>query len=282
MSNLWYKEEWSDCTEFAIKVSKELHQEKTPYQNLAVYHSDDYGKFFSLDGHIMITQKDEFIYHDMIVHPAFATNPKIKKVLVIGGGDGGTVRELLRYQTVEKIDMVEIDERVVRVCQEYFPEVSCGLTDKKVNLMFADGIKFVKEAKDTYDLIIVDSTDPIGPGEGLFSSDFYQDCFNILSSDGILVNQNESPYYEETKLEMQRAFKKIKNIFPIALAYQAHIPTYASGHWMFGFGSKKLHPVKDVDMITWQKFALDTRYYNEKLHFGAFALPTYVIEILNK
>lgn len=132
----------------------------------------------------MITEKDEFIYYDMIVHPALATNSSIKKVLVIGGGDGCTVRELLRYDTIEKIDMVEIDERVVRVCQEHFPSVSCGLTNEKVNLFFADGIKFVKEAKEIYDLIIVDSTDPIGPGEGLFSSDFYNDCFKILSADG--------------------------------------------------------------------------------------------------
>ena len=281
MSNLWYVEKWSDCTNFSVQVSP-LHQEQTPYQNLAVYHSDDYGKFFSLDGYIMITQKDEFIYHDMIVHPAMATNPQIAKVLVIGGGDGGTVRELLRYPTIKKIDMVEIDERVVRVCQEHFPEVSCGLVNDKVNLMFADGIKYVKATKELYDLIIVDSTDPIGPGEGLFTGEFYQDCFNILSDEGILVNQNESPYYAANSLEMQRAFKKIKNIFPVALAYQAHIPTYASGHWMFGFGSKKLHPVKDVDMSKWQEFGLATKYYNEKLHFGAFALPTYVIDVLNK
>lgn len=282
MSGIWYTEQWSPCTRFAIKVKKQLHSEKTPFQQLDVFESEDYGRFFSLDGYIMITAKDEFVYHDMIVHPAMATNPEIRNVLVIGGGDGGTVRELLRYKSITKIDMVEIDERVVRVCQKYFPETSCGLTDERVNLMFADGLKYVKETDTIYDLIIVDSTDPIGPGEGLFSREFYQNCFRALSDAGILVNQNESPYYEQNRLEMKRAYSKIKEFFPIALAYQFHIPTYASGHWMFGFASKKLHPVKDAKLLDWQALGLETKYYNTKVHTGAFALPNYVLDILKK
>lgn len=281
MGGIWYTEQWSPCTRFAIKVSKQLHSEKTPFQRLEVFESDDYGRFFSLDGYIMITMKDEFVYHDMIVHPAMATNPAIKKVLVIGGGDGGTVRELLRYKTINKIDMIEIDERVVRVCQEYFPETSSGLTDERVNLIFDDGLKYVRETGERYDLIIVDSTDPIGPGEGLFSREFYSNCHRILSDEGILVNQNESPYYEQNRTELRRAYSKIKELFPIALAYQFHIPTYASGHWMFGFASKKLHPVKDMNAAAWDELGLKTKYYNTKVHKGAFYLPNFVLEILN-
>ena len=282
MGGIWYTEQWSPSTRFAIKVSKQLHSEKTPFQQLDVFESADYGRFFSLDGYIMITQKDEFVYHDMIVHPALATNPAIRNVLVIGGGDGGTVRELLRYKSIDRIDMVELDERVVRVCQQYFPETSSGLTDPRVNLMFADGLKYVSESKTIYDLIIVDSTDPIGPGEGLFSHEFYQNCFRILSDDGILVNQNESPYYEQNRVELKRAYSKIKDLFPIALAYQFHIPTYASGHWLFGFASKKLHPLKDANLAEWKALDLTTKYYNTKVHAGAFALPNNVLAILNE
>ncbi len=279
--NIWYQEEWCAGTRFSVKVDKHLYSEQTPFQRLDVFASVDYGRFFSLDGYIMITEKDEFVYHDMIVHPAMAVNPAIKNVLVIGGGDGGTVRELLRYGGIERIDMVEIDERVVRVCQEFFPITAAKLTDQRVKLIFDDGLKFVREAKeDSYDLIIVDSTDPIGPGEGLFTEEFYRNCSRVLSPEGILVNQNESPYYECNRREMQRAYRKIKAVFPVALAYQAHIPTYASGQWMFGFGSKKLHPLHDVDIEKWKKRGLKTRYYNPSLHFGAFALPTFVKEYL--
>ena len=278
--SIWYQEDWTKNTQFQIKITDHILSEKTLYQKIDVFESEDYGRFFTLDNYIMITEKDEFIYHDMIVHPAMAVKSDVKKVLVIGGGDGGTVRELLRYNHIERIDMVEIDERVVRVCQEYFPQTSSWFEDKKVNLMFDDGLKFVCETNNIYDLVIVDSTDPIGPGEGLFTEEFYTNCFRILADDGILVNQNESPYYIDSRVYMQRAYSRIKKVFPIALAYQAHIPTYASGHWLFGFASKKLHPIKDVNIDKWKSYGLETKYYNPKLHFGAFALPTYVKELL--
>ncbi len=278
--SLWYTEKWSAGTRFSLKIDQHLHTEKTPFQQLDVFKTSDYGRFFSLDGYIMITEKDEFIYHDMIVHPAMATKPDIAKVLIIGGGDGGSARELLRYKSILSIDMVEIDERVVRVCQEYFPVTADCLTDKRVNLVFADGLEFVKNSSDVYDLIIVDSTDPIGPGEGLFTREFYRNCYRILADDGILVNQNESPYYEQNSTELKRAYSKIKEVFPLALVYQAHIPTYASGHWLFGFASKKLHPLKDCDAKKWQQLGLKTKYYNSNIHFGAFALPNYVLEML--
>ena len=231
---------------------------------------------------MMVTEKDEFIYHDMITHVALATNPGIKKVLVIGAGDGGTVRELTRYNTIEKIDMVEIDERVVRLCEEYIPVTASKLTDKRVSLYFEDGIEFVRNTKEKYDLIIVDSTDPIGPGEGLFTVEFYTNCYNLLSDEGILINQHESPYYDKDRKELVRTRQKIKNIFEISRVYQAHIPTYPSGHWLFGFASKKYDPVKDIKVEEWKKFNLDTKYYNTDLHVGAFALPTYVNKLMEE
>ena len=278
---LWYTEEQTDEVRFSIKVKQHLYTGKSEFQDVDVFESEEFGKFLTLDGLMMVTEKDEFIYHDMISHVAMATKPDVKKVLVIGGGDGGTVRELTRYEHIEKIDMVEIDKLVVDVSREYLPITASKLDDPRVTLYFEDGIKFVTDTKEIYDLILVDSTDPIGPGEGLFTTEFYQNCFKILSDDGILVNQSESPYYDQFSHEMRRAHKKIKNIFPISKVYQFHMPTYPSGHWLFGFASKKLDPIKDVDFDRWKAFGLKTKYYNPQLHLGAFALPTYVQEMLD-
>lgn len=277
---LYYTEQQNDQVRFSIKVTKHLYTGKSQFQEVDIFESKEFGKFLTLDGLMMVTEKDEFIYHDMIAHVPMATNPHIKKVLVIGGGDGGTVREITRYPQVKQIDMVEIDKMVVDVCREYLPLTSSKLSDPRVRLYFEDGILFVQNSKDKYDLILVDSTDPIGPGEGLFTTEFYQNCYNLLSENGILINQSESPYYLPFSHEMKRAHNKIKQIFPICKIYQFHMPTYPSGHWLFGFASKKLDPITDADFDTWKKWNLKTKYYNPSLHIGAFALPTYVQEML--
>ena len=279
--DLWYTENWTDNARFGIKVKQHLYSQKSAFQQIDIFDSEEFGKFLTIDGLMMANEKDEFIYHDMIVHPAMATNPNIRRVLVIGAGDGGTVRELTRYTGISHIDMVEIDELVTRACQEHLPLTASKLEDSRVKLVFDDGLKFARDAKDgSYDLIIVDSTDPISVGAGLFTTEFYTDCFRILSENGILVNQHESPYFEVFAQEMKRAHAKIKKIFPTAEVYQAHIPTYPSGHWLFGFASKGLHPVKDMKADVWNDLGLKTKYYNTDLHMGAFALPTYVKEML--
>jgi spermidine synthase len=277
---LWYTEQHTENVRFSIKVEKQIHTEQTEFQRIDILEAKEFGKFFTLDGLMMITEKDEFIYHDMIVHVPMATNPNIKKVLVIGAGDGGTIRELTRYNTIEKIDMVEIDERVVDVCREYFPQTACKLDEPRVNLFFEDGLKFVRNKENEYDLIIVDSTDPFGPGEGLFTKEFYGNCYKALTEDGILVNQHESPYYNYHANAMKAAHEKIVGFFAIIKVYQAHIPTYPSGHWLFGFASKKYDPIKNLDADAWNKLAIKTKYYNTDLHVGCFALPNYVKEML--
>ena len=277
---LWYTEEHSKNVRFSIRVEEQLYSAQSPFQRIDVFSSKEFGRFFTLDGLMMVTEKDEFIYHDMITHVAMATNPEIKKVLVIGAGDGGTVRELTRYNTIEHIDMVEIDKMVVDACIKYLPQTASKLNDERVSLIFEDGLKFVRTKTNEYDLIIVDSTDPFGPGEGLFTKEFYGNCFNALKEDGILVNQHETPYYESYAKSMQRAHKRIREFFPICKVYQAHIPTYPSGHWLFGFASKKYDPVKDLNADKWNKLGLKTKYYNTEIHKGAFALPNYVIELL--
>lgn len=279
---LWYTEEHSDNIRFSIKVDKQLYSGRSEFQRIDIFQSEEFGRFFTLDGLMMVTEKDEFIYHDMITHVPMAVNPEIKKVLVIGAGDGGTVRELTRYSTIEHIDMVEIDKMVVDVCMEYLPQTACKLTDSRVNLIFEDGLKFVRTKSNEYDLIIVDSTDPFGPGEGLFTKEFYGNCYNALNDKGILVNQHETPYYASYAKSMQRAHKRIKEFFPICRVYQAHIPTYPSGHWLFGFASKHYDPIKDLDSARWNNLGLKTKYYNTELHVGSFAIPNYVKELLSE
>ncbi|RJE46524.1 MULTISPECIES: polyamine aminopropyltransferase [unclassified Dehalobacter] len=277
---LWYTEQHTQNVRFTIKVDEQLYNGQSEYQRIDVFKSKEFGTFLTLDGLMMVTEKDEFIYHDMIVHVPMATNPGIKNVMVIGAGDGGTVRELTRYDGIENIDMVEIDKMVVDVCREYLPQTASKLDDPRVHLYFEDGLRFVRSRENTYDLVIVDSTDPFGPGEGLFTREFYGNCFKALKEDGILVNQHESPYYDEYAQAMQRAHKRIREYFPICKVYQAHIPTYPSGHWLFGFASKKYDPVMDVKEETWNQLGIKTRYYNTDIHKGSFALPTYVKDLL--
>lgn len=277
---LWFSEKNTETCNFSIKVKKPIYSEQTPFQRIDFFESYEFGKFFTLDGYMMVNEKDEFIYHDMITHVPMSVNPDIKRVLVIGGGDGGTVRELTRYEGIELIHLVEIDERVVRLCQEHLPITSSKLEDPRVSMFFEDGIEFVKKHENFYDLILVDSTDPIGPGEGLFTRKFYKDCYNALNENGILINQHESPYYEKDAKQMKKAHVKIKEIFDVCKVYQYHMPTYASGHWLFGFASKGLDPIKDHKKDKWESLGLKTKYYNSEIHVGSFALPTYVREML--
>jgi len=281
--DLWFTEKWSKDTAFRIKVNRRLYGSQSKFQYFEIFENMDLGRFLVIDDFLMLTERDEFAYHEMIVHPAMCVNPAIRKVLVIGGGDGGTVRELTRYVGIFKIDMVEIDEQIVHACRQFLPLTASKLGDARVNLFFEDGVKWVQNVQDeSYDLIIVDSTDPIGPGEGLFSLAFYQDCCRILTENGIMINQHASPYFENDAYEMKCAHDKIKQIFPEAFVYQVHIPTFASGHWLFGFASKSVDPLKNVDFDAWNALELRMKYYNTDVHRGSFALPTYVKELLNE
>lgn len=278
--DLWFTENHSPGVRFSIKINRHLVSEKSEFQRIDILESEELGRILVLDGFLMLTEKDEYIYHEMITHVPMAVNPNIKRILVIGGGDGGAVRELCRFKSVEHIDLVEIDKQVVELCRKYLPQTACSLSDSRVDIHYEDGLKFVRGAENEYDLIIVDSTDPFGPGEGLFTKEFYGNCYKALKEDGILVNQHESTFYDEYAAAMKRAHSRIKAFFPIALVYQAHIPTYPSGHWLFGFASKKYHPVDDQHVDWWLEQGLRTRYYNQYVHSGCFALPNNVRDTL--
>lgn len=279
---LWYTENHTDNVKFSIKVDKHLKSAESEYQRIDIFESKEFGRILTLDGYLMVTEKDEYIYHEMITHIPMAVNPDITNVLVIGAGDGGTVRELTRYNHIKNIDMVEIDEMVVEICREYLPQTACRLTDPRVHIFYQDGLRFVRSKENEYDLIIVDSTDPFGVGEGLFTKEFYGNCFKALKDDGILVNQHESTFYTSYANSMKRAHSRIKSTFPIALVYQAHIPTYPSGHWLFGFASKKYDPRTDLKADWWNSLGIRTKYYNTILHTGCFAIPNNVRDQLRE
>ena len=279
---LWYTENHTDNVKFSIRVDKHLKSAESEYQRIDIFESKEFGKVLTLDGYLMVTEKDEYIYHEMITHIPMAVNPDIKNILVIGAGDGGTVRELTRYNHVENIDMVEIDEMVVEICREYLPQTASRLSDPRVHIFYQDGLRFVRSKENEYDLIIVDSTDPFGVGEGLFTKEFYGNCYKALKDDGILVNQHESTFYASYSNSMKRAHSRIKSTFPIALVYQAHIPTYPSGHWLFGFASKKYDPRSDLKSEWWNSLGIKTKYYNTILHTGCFAIPNNVRDQLRE
>ena len=278
--DLWFSEKQTPYVKLSIKVDRQLYSGKSEFQRIDVFESPEFGRFLTLDGYMMLTEKDEFIYHEMITHVPMAVHPNVKNVLVIGAGDGGVIRELARYHDIEHIDMVEIDPLVVEVCKKYLPTTACSFDDPRLDIHYEDGLKFIRNYENCYDLIIVDSTDPFGPGEGLFTREFYGNCYKALKEDGIMVNQHESPFYEEDRIACQRAHKRIVESFPISRVYQAHIPTYPSGHWLFGFASKKYHPLKDLDSVRWNARGLKCNYYTTMLHRGAFYIPAYVEEML--
>lgn len=277
---MWFSENHTPDVKLSIRVDHQIYSGKSDFQRIDVFESKEFGRFLVLDGYMMMTEKDEFIYHEMIVHVPMAVHEAVEHVLVIGAGDGGVVRELCRYPEIKQIDMVEIDALVVEVCKAHLPQTACCLEDPRVNIYYEDGLKFIRTKADAYDLIIVDSTDPFGPGEGLFTKEFYGNCEKALKANGIMVNQHESPFYQEDALACQRAHKRIVESFPISKVYQAHIPTYPSGHWLFGFASKKYHPVHDIQAGKWNLRGIKTRYYTTRLHTGAFMLPAYVEEML--
>lgn len=265
-----------------ITVSRQLYSCETEYQQLDVFESDAYGRFISSNGSVVFSEKDEFTYDEMIVHVPMAVHPHVENVLVIGGGDGGVARELSYYEEIKRIDVVEPDETFVDVCKEFFPDNACGLDDPRVTVYFRDGLRFLRTKQGAYDLIINDAIDPLGHTAGLFTKEFYGNCYRALREDGILVYQHGSPFYDEDEDTCRAMHRKASHSFPISRVYQAHIPTCPSGYWLFGFASKKFHPLKNLNEERWNERKIKTWYYTTNLHKGAFMLPRYVEDMLKE
>ncbi|MBY0385733.1 polyamine aminopropyltransferase [bacterium] len=275
MSQTWFEElDAEQNLGMKFRLKKHLFSKKSPFQQVDVYDTVTHGKLLAHDGLIMVTEKDEFIYHDMITHVPMMTHPNPEKVLIIGGGDGGTAREVLRYKSVKKCVMVEIDPVVVDASREWIPQTSCEFNNPRLEILIQDGVDYMKSSKDVFDVIIVDSSDPIGPATPLFNIDFYQDVFARLSDNGIVVSQCESPYYHQA---MQKTLLGIlKELFPRVHLYTYTNLSYPGGYWAFSFASKKLCPLKDLSLNRVKKENLDFQYYNSQLHWAAFQLPSFL------
>ncbi len=287
--NVWFTDK-DDNQALSLRYTGEiLFDERSEFQRVRILDSTSYGKMLAIDDMVMCTERDEYHYHEMISHPAMLAFESVsgaaKNVLVIGGGDGGTIREVCKYPGLEKVTMVEIDEAVVRACKMHLPQIAREFSNPKVNLIIGDGIKFISEAKpETYDVIIVDGSDPAGPAEGLFTASFYDNCKKALKTNGVLVTQGESPmFHSETFVELNACLKKV---FSPAQVHTMlfHAPTYPSGMWSLQMAIKgQYHPVKDFKKDMARDFvnAKDLKYYNEDLHGAAFTLPTFVKKMLN-
>jgi len=272
---LWFKELHDPSSGITFKVKNYLYSGQSPYQKIDLFECETYGKVLTLDGMVMLTERDEFIYHEMISHPALRIHPNPEKVLIIGGGDGGTVREVLKYYEVKKVVMVEIDKEVVEVSKKFLPSIACRLDDPKLEIRYEDGVEFVKNCKEKYDIIILDTSDPVGPAQSLYRRDFYENCKKCLSDKGILVTQAESPWAQLNTIVS--LLKEIKGVFEKTSLYLAHIPTYPGGLWAF------LMMGKDFDLNQIKRdIKGPTRYYNDEIHEAMTALPQYLKEALNE
>ena len=273
--DLWVEEKHQGYFASRFKCKKVLFSGKSPYQCVDVVETEGHGKMLLNDGIVMLSEKDEYVYHEMIAHVPLFLHPSPKKVLIIGGGDGGTALEVLKHKNIESCVMVEIDRMVVDVSKKYFPQIARSFKNPKLKLKIGDGIKFVKNTKQKFDIILVDSTDPIGPAKPLFDRPFYKNVFSCLNPDGVLAVQAESPFFE---IKMQKhILKSLKSLFPITSLYHYSNTVYPGGFWSFAFAGKKYHPLKDFkEERTKKAKKWNLSYYNADIHKAAFAQPEFI------
>lgn len=282
--NIWFTER-NDYIALSFRHKGDpLFRKQSEFQKVEIYDTYQFGKMLICDGAIMCAEKDEHGYHEMISHVPLFTHPNPKRVLVIGGGDGGAVREIVRHDNIDKVILVEIDEVVVEASKEHIPSLASALNHPKLELIIDDGIKYVSGAgNESFDIVLIDSTDPVGPALGLFNVDFYKQVHRILTSQGIMVAQSESPRFNIPVFK--EIFAAHKNVFgqDHVYTYLAFIPTYPTGMWSFSFCSKgNLHPVNDLRIAESKRFSLNHKlnYYDEDIHRAAFVLPRFVQEMI--
>ncbi|MCC5925262.1 MAG: polyamine aminopropyltransferase [Bacteroidetes bacterium] len=280
-----YLEYYNGTTGLSVGVNKVLFSEQTPFQKVEVYETDTWGNLMTIDGMVMLSEKDEFVYHEMIAHVACFSHPNPKRVLIIGGGDGGTAREVLKHTSVEHVDMVEIDEAVVRASKQFMPGVG-DFDNPKLHVLYENGLTFVDHVPLKYDVIIIDGSDPVGPAVDLFKQEFYDKCRDALNDNGVLTGQTESPWVSSYHESIQSVFRAVDNAFEFSRMYLAFIPLYPTGMWSMAFASKGIDPLSDevLNRVTsgLNQFGDTLKYYNADMHRAAFALPGFVKEIIAK
>ncbi|EGL83859.1 Spermidine synthase [Caldalkalibacillus thermarum TA2.A1] len=271
---LWFTELQTKAHGITTKVKQTLHSEQTKYQKLDVIETEEFGTMLVLDGMVMTTDKDEFVYHEMMSHVPLFTHPRPKKVLVVGGGDGGTIREVLKHPSVEKAVLVEIDGQVIEYSKKFLPNIAGELDNPRVEVLVDDGFMHIHQHRNEYDVILIDSTEPVGPATKLFERGFYQGIFEALKDEGLFVAQTDNPWFHGDLI--RKVFADVKEIFPITRLYTCNVPTYPSGLWTFTIGSKQHDPLK---ASLPEQLAFETRYYTPEVHKAAFALPKFVKDL---
>ncbi|WP_019122342.1 polyamine aminopropyltransferase [Brevibacillus massiliensis] len=271
---LWLTENERENLKLSYRIRQVVFEETSPFQHVMILDSYDFGRMLVLDGIVQTTSADGYIYNEMIVHVPLAYHPRPRRVLIIGGGDCGAAREACKHPHVEQIDMVEIDERVVEACKTYLPEVSGNLSDPRVRFLFTDGVRYARQPEGLYDVIIVDSSDPIGPAEQLFEQSFYQHLYRALKDDGMMVCQSQSPIFHAEV--MQQTYARMSSVYPHVHMYTAVVPTYPGGLWSFTIGAKQPLAARPRN-----RFDLETKYVNQEILTGCFQLPQFLKQMIN-
>ncbi|QNK57523.1 polyamine aminopropyltransferase [Paenibacillus sp. PAMC21692] len=272
---MWYTEKQTESFGITAKITKTYVHEQTDFQQLDMIETEEFGTMLVLDGMVMTTVKDEFVYHEMVAHPVLSTHPDPEHVLVVGGGDGGVIREVMKHPKVKKAVLVDIDGKVIEYSKKYLPSIAGELDNPRVEVLVGDGFMHIHDRKNAYDVIMVDSTEPVGPAANLFTRGFYQGIYEALKEDGIFVAQTDNPWFKADLI--QSVNRDVKEVFPIVRVYGANIPTYPSGLWTFTMGSKTYDPL-EVEESSIPELA--TKYYTPRLHKAAFVLPKFVEDLV--
>ena len=276
----WFSNKYSPNTILNTRIRKALFRVVSKYQKIEILDSYDFGRMLVLDGIVNVSEYDEFIYHEMMVHTPLFTHSNPEKILVIGGGDGGIVRELSKHPGIKEIDLVEIDPMVVDNCKRFLPFVGVGFKEPRLKVHFQDASQFIKNKENSYDVIIIDSPDPKGEGKKLFQKMFYKNCFLALKEDGLLTAQSETPTFKKELKIMKSIYTKMNMVFPIVKMFTAYIPSYTIGIWCFAFCSKKYDPLINFQKNRYKKLSKKNRYYNDNIHQASFALPNYLKDMV--
>ncbi len=280
---LQFNEFYDGNTGLTIGIKRLLFSKQTQYQLVEVYETESWGNLMVIDGMVMLSEKDEFVYHEMLTHVPLFTHPNPEAVLIIGGGDGGTAREVMKHPSVKKVDLVEIDESVVEASKRYLPEIG-DFDNPKLQLHIQDGISFINTVSSTYDVILIDGSDPVGPAEGLFKKDFFESCYLALSAQGVLATQTETPWVDSYHLSIRNVYSYLNSVFKYTSMYLCYIPLYPSGMWSMMCASRSDDPAgEDVLKRSEEKVNKieGLRYYNPGIHQSSFALPGFVSDLLS-
>ncbi len=276
--NVWYSELHDGQSGLTLKLDRLVESTVSPFQRIDVVHNVDFGKLLVLYGSLMVCDNDNNAYNEMLAHVPLFSHPSPKEVLIIGGGDCGCLTEVLSHPDVKRCTMCEIDEKVVEVCKRHFPHLTKGASDKRANLVFDDGKKFIEETNEKFDIILLDLSDPVGPAADLFQKKFHKKVYETLREDGIMVAQSESPFFN--KKTVKQMYKNLFDIFPVVKMYTCHMPIYPSALWSFAFCSKRYDPIEDFREQDAKSHKSKTKYYNAEIHRGSFALPQFARELL--